>query len=96
MVPARYSARADGRDQLVSRLIQLFEFHDRNIVKWATNGCVALRLHRDTFYLQTKVSMNVNSSLEALILINPLKQATGFLPDRAHVRLTEGVLDPFA
>jgi hypothetical protein len=40
--------------------------------------------------------MNVNSSLEAFILISPLKQATGFLPDRAHVPLTKNVLDPFA
>ena len=95
MVPARYSARADGRDQLVSQLIQLFLFHARNIVKLATNGCVVLRLHRDTSYPQTKASMNVNSSLEAFILISPLKQAIGFLPDRAHVPLTENVLGPF-
>ena len=96
MVPARYSARADDWDQLLSRLIQLFEFQDWNNVKWSTHGFVARELRRDTSYFLPKASMNLNSSLEAFILINLLKQVTGLLPDRARDRLTENVLGPFA
>ena len=96
MVPARYSATAGGQDQLVSQSIQHFEFYGWNIVKRSTHGFVVLQRRRDTSYPQTRASMNGNSSLLAFVLISPLKQVTGFLSDRAHVRLTEGVLDPFA
>jgi hypothetical protein len=58
MVPARYSARAGGQDQLVSQLRQHFEFRDPNIVRFSKRGISVLQPHRDTVYYQSRGAMN--------------------------------------